>query len=84
MDSSRTDLVILELNIFFYNHTHIIIDNNSMFKKRQAKELSEILKKNGEEFIYPYLDAHSLLELALTSKKCYLLMAPLLTSFCLS
>ena len=55
-----------------------------MFKKRQAKELSEILKKNGEEFIYPYLDAHSLLELALTSKKCYLLMAPLLTSFCLS
>jgi hypothetical protein len=49
-----------------------------MFKKKDL--LHECLKKYGETKIYPYLDEANLLNLALTSKKYYLLINPLLTS----
>ena len=51
-----------------------------MFKKKNNKDqLIEVLKKNGEDFIYPFLDNASLLNLSLTGKKYYLQLAPIFT-----
>lgn len=52
-----------------------------MMKKKD--QLLDVVKKNGQAFIYPFLDPKSILSLALLSQKYYLAVNPFLTALIL-